>query len=64
MAGMSRFQKKCDKLLRAHGWQFNRYSSNGYTIYVNGERSTTVASSPKNESDAIKQVCKFAGIKR
>lgn len=61
---MSTFQKKADKLLRANGWEFERYSSKGYTMYRKGDQTTTVASSPKNESDAIKQVMKFAGIRR
>lgn len=62
---MSKFQKRADKLLRAHGWEFERYTSNGYTMYRNEEgQPTTVSSSPKNESDAMKQVMKYAGIKR
>lgn len=61
--GMSSFQKKADRILRENGWEFIRYTSKGYTMYINGERSTTVASSPKNPTDALKQVCKFAGIK-
>lgn len=66
MAGrMSTFQKRADKLLRAHGWEKERYTAKGYIMYRNirtGE-TTTVSSSPKNESDALKQVRKFAGIK-
>lgn len=61
---MSSFQRKADKLLREHGWEFKRFSNKGYAMYFKGKESTTVACSPKNESDAIKQVCKFAGIKR
>lgn len=62
---MSTFQKRADKLLTAHGWRWVRFSGNGNAIYVapDGERSTAVANSPKNPTDAIKQVCKYAGIK-
>lgn len=61
---MSGFQKKADKLLRSHGWEFVRYTGNGYAAYRRGERTTTVASSPKNPTDAMKQVCKYAGIRK
>lgn len=62
---MDGFQRKADKLLRRHGWVKGRYTRKGYIMYSHPQtgETTTVANSPKNPTDALKQVKKYAGIK-
>lgn len=62
---MTPFQRRADKILREHGWVFERFTSKSYTMYRHRTtgKTTPVANSPKNEHDALKQVKKYAGIR-
>lgn len=64
---MSSFQRKAHKLLVKNGWVLRRFTGSGHTMYekmVDGTMQTTVvSSSPKNPTDALRAVSKYAKIK-
>lgn len=64
---MTPFQRRADKILRKHGWEFEKFTAKSYTLYrhpATGKTTPPVSNSPKNEHDALRQVMKVAGIKR
>lgn len=61
---MTPYQRKAHKILIRNGWQFSRHTGKGYAIYLKpGENQQVVSCTPKNPTDALKAVQRWAGIR-